>query len=243
MTSRPAAARLVRPPRHAFLSKPLPPPGHHAHGHVQACRNHRVLQSIRSQQHGLCPPTSIATPYRWRLRAGPPGVLVKFPGVVGGNALVFLAVPYTALTGLGRSRPSLGPGRRSASWPNGPARTVRRLSGIWSPLLPAPLSGDRAAAFHEDESAAFFGDRRPGSTAAQPAVDQRSLTVAAVPSHPADDILGGNPGGPPAIVLADPPVTRTARPADSALARGPLPGRLSPEPGVVMDQSSFALVC
>ncbi len=40
--------------------------------------------------------------------------------------------------------------------------------------------------------------------------------------------------------------------ADSALARGPLSGRLSPEPGVVMDQSprpliasgrSFALVC
>jgi len=30
------------------------------------------------------------------------------------------------------NRPSWGPGRRSASWPNCPARTVRRLSGIWS---------------------------------------------------------------------------------------------------------------
>src|SRR6516162_2821600 len=28
-----------------------------------------------------------------------------------------------------------------------------------------------STAFHEDESAALFGDRRPGSTAAQPAVD------------------------------------------------------------------------
>ncbi|HKD96792.1 MAG TPA: hypothetical protein VKB69_04230, partial [Micromonosporaceae bacterium] len=48
-----------------------------------------------------------ATPRdRWRLRADPPGVLVKFPAVVGGNAQVFLAVPYTVLTGLGRSGPS-----------------------------------------------------------------------------------------------------------------------------------------
>ena len=47
-----------------------------------------------------------ATPSdRWRLRADPPRVLVKFPGVVGGNAQVFLAVPYMVLTDLGRPWP------------------------------------------------------------------------------------------------------------------------------------------
>ena len=44
-------------------------------------------------------------------------------------------------------------------------------SGWRTPVLPAPLSEDRAAAFHEDESAALVGDRRSGSTATQSAVD------------------------------------------------------------------------
>jgi hypothetical protein len=39
-----AAALPVRQPRGASLRKPLPPPGHYARGHIQACLDHRVLQ-------------------------------------------------------------------------------------------------------------------------------------------------------------------------------------------------------
>jgi hypothetical protein len=109
---------------------------------------------------------------RWRLRADPPGVLVKVPGVVDGNAQVFLAVPYTVSTGLGGSGPAGGPGRQPASWPDGSAHTVRGLSGhLVRGLLLAPSSEYRAAAFNEDETAALVGDRRSGSTATQSAID------------------------------------------------------------------------
>jgi hypothetical protein len=107
-----------------------------------------------------------ATPRdRWRLRADPPGVLVKFPAVVGGNAQVFLAVPYTVLTCLGGSRSSWGPGRRSASWPNGPARTVRRLSGIWSAgcyrLHYLRIGRQRSMRMNRQHSLAIVGLGRP----------------------------------------------------------------------------------
>jgi hypothetical protein len=76
-----------------------------------------------------------------------------------------------------------------------------------NPLLPAELSEDRAAAFHEDESAALADDRRRAVTSTHSADDgERLQTVAVAPTHSADDTFGGALGRRLNTALADSPV-------------------------------------
>ena len=53
--SRPAAAPAVSQAPQSLLREPPGTPGHHAHVYVQPCRDHRVLQPLRGQQHDLGP--------------------------------------------------------------------------------------------------------------------------------------------------------------------------------------------